>query len=387
MKALRQQMLTYTSAELRLLSVDGCPPQRAVRKKLFTLHLWRPARRRQLAWQSLQRTIKTKTTLAGRPPSINIGWLNAQSMRNKTDCIQTAITDRSLDVLPLYETWHSGSDDNCLRLATPPGYAVVDSARSSGRGGGVAVIFRNNWKSALLTLPVCNTFEALAVQLTLGAQLIIILVIYRPGSEKVCSLFFDELSAVLETLVVFSCPVIIGGDFNIKVNLTEDASARRLSELLACFDMVQHVKGPTHCRGNTLDLVITPSGWFDAECRAKRRECRMLERRYRRSRSTTDCRAWVDATRARFRLLRSKKEEYWLSRLEACGKSSMKIWKTMSPLLGRNRDVTSSTSHTADGFAVYALTQRALRHHRSLKLHHRRSQHSERVRKKMCARL
>ena len=217
---------------------------------------------------------------------------------------------------------------------------------------------------------------------------------------------------------------------------------------------LQHVKGPAHCRGNTLDLVITPSGcplndvdiepagrysdhslvvcslpltvespsaverlvrgwrrvdrkevqrmlcesdlsrpqaddvdvdqlfsmydtvlrnvadrlappiavhrkpgcstpWFDAECRAKRRECRMLERRYRRSRSTTDCHAWVNATRARFRLLRSKKEEYWLSRLETCSRSLTKIWKTMSPLLGRNRDVTSSTSHTADGFASF----------------------------------
>jgi len=29
------------------------------------------------------------------------------------------------------------------------------------------------------------------------------------------------------------------------------------------------------------------------------------------------------------------------------------IWKTMSPLLGRNRNVAGATSHTADGFAVF----------------------------------
>jgi len=34
-----------------------------------------------------------------------------------------------LDVLALNETWHSGSDDVCLRLATPTGNAVVDVAR------------------------------------------------------------------------------------------------------------------------------------------------------------------------------------------------------------------------------------------------------------------
>jgi hypothetical protein len=46
------------------------------------------------------------------------------------------------------------------------------------------------------------------------------------------------------------------------------------------------------------------------------------------------------------------KEEYWLGRLESCGRSSTRIWKTMSPLLGRGRDVTGATGHTADGFAA-----------------------------------
>ena len=35
------------------------------------------------------------------------------------------ITDKCLDVLALRETWHSGSDDVCLRLAIPAGYAGV----------------------------------------------------------------------------------------------------------------------------------------------------------------------------------------------------------------------------------------------------------------------
>jgi hypothetical protein len=55
------------------------------------------------------------------------------------------------------------------------------------------------------------------------------------------------------------CPVLIGGDFNVKVQLADDSGARRIRELLTCIDMVQHVNGPTHNRGNTLDLVITPS--------------------------------------------------------------------------------------------------------------------------------
>jgi len=76
-------------------------------------------------------------------------------------------------------------------------------------------------------------------------------VILRPGSEEVNSLFFDELSTVLETLVVLACPVVIGGDFIVKVEHTGDSGACWMFELLTCCDMVQHVKGPAHNRGNT----------------------------------------------------------------------------------------------------------------------------------------
>ena len=40
--------------------------------------------------------------------------------------------------------------------------------------------------------------------------------------------------------------------------------------------------------------------WFDARCRQARRECRRLERRYRRSGAADDSRRWIEATRSRF---------------------------------------------------------------------------------------
>jgi len=58
---------------------------------------------------------------------------------------------------------------------------------------------------------------------------------------------------------VLAYPVVIGGDFNVKLQVTGHSGARRMRELLTCFDMGQHVKGPTHNRENTLNLVIMPS--------------------------------------------------------------------------------------------------------------------------------
>jgi len=95
------------------------------------------------------------------------------------------------------------------------------------------------------------------VMLSLGAVHFVIFLVNQPDSEEVSSLLFDELAD--KTLVVLACPCVIGGDFNVKVQLTGDSGARRMRDLLTCFDMVQHVKGPTHNQENTFVLVITTS--------------------------------------------------------------------------------------------------------------------------------
>lgn len=437
-------MLTYSAEELYALNVDR-PPPRQVIKTLFTFRLCRPRRR---PFSQLPRRS------ADRSANMVIAWLNVQSLRNKTDAVRETITERSIDVMALSETWHSGSDDACLRLSTPEGYAVVDAARTSGRGGGVAIMFRQHLKSVLLPLPHCRSMEVICVRLITASGPVIVLNVYRPGSEKPSALFFEELTAVFESLVVYSCPVVIGGDFNMHVQDPSDPDARRFASLLSSFDMTQHVHDPTHRQGNTLDLVVTfadrvphavsvqppgaisdhalvscqlsvavdspslaerlvrgwrrvnrdelrraleasplcaavpddadvdglfdsynvvltgiadqlapshvirrrpgrPTPWFDTECRAQRRECRRLERRYLRTRCSDDRRQWVDATRRRFQLYRTKKDQYWSDRLLQCGRSSPLIWRSLSSMFSRKQNVTASTNHTADGFADF----------------------------------
>jgi len=283
--------------------------------------------------------------------------------------------------------------------------------------GLVVVVFRKHLKCSRVPIPDCKTFEAMCVRLNTATGPVIIVNVYRPGSvNRPQPSFYDELSAVLETLVVYSCPVIIGGDFNVHVQNIHDADARRLIDLLLSFDMVQHVRGPTHRCGNTIDLVITaaqcelsnvtvdlpgilsdhslvvcrlpltlepavvfkqyargwrhvnraklrqalldsklchpvspnsdvddlfntydtvlrdtadrlapvhvirrrrgrPAPWFDTECRSLRRECCRLECQYRRTYTAHDRRSWVDATRRRHQIYRSKKKLYWCERV------------------------------------------------------------------------
>lgn len=454
-------MLSYSSDSLRSMDHDR-PPRRAVRKTLFSLQLWRPARYRRgrhpVAASRPPTARPTSNVNTARPRSADrsmlIGWLNVQSLTNKSDVVSQLVVDRSLDVLSLTETWHSASDDVRLRLAVPDGYAAVDVARSIGRGGGVAVIFRKHLHCRQLPLPTCTTFEALCVRLTTTSGPVVLLNIYRPGSVRPTANFFTELTSVLELLVVHSCPVIIGGDVNIHVHDQRDNDARRLYDVLTQFDMNQHVSSPTHRCGGTLDLVMTfkdhpvnevtvdPAGivsdhslvtcklpvavgnsataervvrgwrrvyrdtlrraleesplchpvpvdadvdelfatfdsvlrniadtlaprhrlrrrvgrlapWFDTDCRQARRQSRCCERRYRKTGSPEDRRSWIAATRQRFRLYRAKKEAYWLHRLAAHGRSSPQLWRSLSGMLGRDRDLTGATGHTAEGFAEF----------------------------------
>ena len=51
--------------------------------------------------------------------------------------------------------------------------------------------------------------------------------------------------------------LILIGDFNVHWDFEEDSEHLEQATLLNDYDLVQHVKGPTHERGHTLDLVIT----------------------------------------------------------------------------------------------------------------------------------
>ena len=102
---------------------------RSLRKTLFKFNLWNPSS-------------KDKAKVKNR----ECGLLNARSINNKDDSIYELITDNDLDVLALTETWCTNNSDVSLGLVTPPGYAIVQTHRSS-RGGGVGVIYRDSLRA------------------------------------------------------------------------------------------------------------------------------------------------------------------------------------------------------------------------------------------------
>ena len=104
---------------------------------------------------------------------------------------------------------------------------------------------------------IYKTLEALAVCLHGSGLNLLVVVLYRPGSAKIKKDFFDEFDNVLERVATFASSIVILGDINIQLDMAESANTNTFLRLLANHDLVQHVSGPTHTGGHTLDVLIT----------------------------------------------------------------------------------------------------------------------------------
>ena len=69
----------------------------------------------------------------------------------------------------------------------------------------------------------------------------------------------NKVHVLLETINEQGKEVILTGDFNFHVDNIHDRDARLFTELLDNFNLINHVREPTHNLGHTLDLVITRS--------------------------------------------------------------------------------------------------------------------------------
>ena len=70
------------------------------------------------------------------------------------------------------------------------------------------------------------------------------------------TVFHDEFSELLKMYTVLNYDFIIAGNINIHVE-TDEVQSMRFHEIINMFDLKQHVTGPTHIKGHTIDVIIT----------------------------------------------------------------------------------------------------------------------------------
>ena len=104
-------------------------------------------------------------------------------------------------------------------------------------------------------------FSEWTVQLASSYDLRLV-VVYRPQSDSdnhriPMTTCFNDFSDHLETIILCKEPLVIVGDFNIHVDVLSNSDSTKFRDLLESFCLQQHVVGPTHIHGHTLDLIIT----------------------------------------------------------------------------------------------------------------------------------
>ena len=122
-------------------------------------------------------------------------------------------------------------------------------------------VFKEQYHARLDTTFKFSSFECLSVIIDVASFTFRFIIIYRvPPSKKnkiKKGAFITEFGDLIEQSSSLTGKLVILGDFNIHMELSDDGECRQLSALLDSFGLVQHVSGSTYVHGHTLDLVIS----------------------------------------------------------------------------------------------------------------------------------
>src|SRR5579872_2706208 len=99
---------------------------------------------------------------------------------NKPELLQQHIQDNNMDFLFLTETWLSPDCPPSIpNSLTPTGYSFLQVPRLSGRGGGLAVIFRSAYSLTSVNSATFLSFEHMLLRLTCATKSYLFLIVYR----------------------------------------------------------------------------------------------------------------------------------------------------------------------------------------------------------------
>ena len=197
---------------------------------------------------------------------LTIGLLNCQSVRNKCDIIVDYLLDNKFDIMFLTETWlsNNNNDDIITSSICPTGYNFKHSPRTTGRGGGVGILYKSSIKCVLKPRSFnASSYENFECYFKVPGNCIHTFLIYRPllsSKNKISrNSFIDQFSSLLESATILPAHLLILGDLNINWMNCSNNETAQFHELLDNFNLKQHVSFLTHRNGHTLDHIITRS--------------------------------------------------------------------------------------------------------------------------------
>jgi hypothetical protein len=161
----------------------------------------------------------------------------------------------------IVETWLNVSDPVVIEELTLPGYSFLSAPRGrSTYGGGIGALFKTELN--LQTVDIDMSFPTFEFSCFSNiSKEVFYFVVYRPHPSKVNGLktseFLIEFDIFLEYVGNMNSKTIIVGDFNMWVDTPSKYGVPHFLTTIDNAGFCQHVIGPTHKDGHTLDLVMS----------------------------------------------------------------------------------------------------------------------------------
>ena len=188
--------------------------------------------------------------------------MNTQSFRNKTADFVDYVCGQAFDLVAITETWLKTIDDAIRVELCPPGYKLIDYPRTRRCGGGIGLLYKDSLRVTKVRNGEEESFEycELLVQISSSLKIRVVIVYRPPHSEDhrvPLITFLSEFSSYTESIILSKNHLLILGDLNIHMDVSTVAYTVKFMDLLESLGLEQHVRGPIHTHGHTLDLVIT----------------------------------------------------------------------------------------------------------------------------------
>lgn len=167
------------------------------------------------------------------------------------------IDDLKVGVACVCETWFDSRKGVFSRMIKENGYKLIHGFREKKKGGGVAILYRENLnvKEGEESTTQYLSLEYVYIIITLPSKRRLILMCVYRKQEIPFSCFLEELENLIDRISLKCEAVMIIGDFNVWVDEEDDPNSKQLLTLMSSYGLTQQVLEPTHRGGHTLDQI------------------------------------------------------------------------------------------------------------------------------------
>ncbi|XP_058029092.1 uncharacterized protein LOC131193174 [Ahaetulla prasina] len=183
-------------------------------------------------------SVPTRSSGGHDPQSLDLRLMlcNARSVVNKAPLICDLIQGESADLMGITETWLGPEGGVPLVELCPPGFRAFHQPRAQGRGGGVAVVIKEDLEPREATVPQIAGCESLYVRWGHRNQLGLLIAYLAPCCVTTA---LPELLEVLAAVAVETPRLIVMGDFNLPSVGLASTAAREFQASMTALDLIR----------------------------------------------------------------------------------------------------------------------------------------------------